>query len=99
MLVFHIVEKKMSNKSEHIHKQTFNEASIELFEVRLRKIKCYNLKTSKESNLAYNEFLDTFTSLYDDCFPRVKIKVKVRNPFRSYITKGIAKHLKSFLKK
>ena len=91
MLAFHIVEKKVCNKSEH-SQANFNEASIELFEVRLQKIKWYNLKTC---NLAYNEFLDTFTSLHDDCFPRVKVKVKVRNPFRPCITKGLAKHLKS----
>ena len=40
------------------------------------------------SNLAYN---DTSISLYDDCFSWVKIKMKARNPFRPWITKGIAK--------
>ena len=50
-----------------------------------------NLKTSNDSNLAYNQFLDTFTSLYNECFPRVKMKVKVQNSFRPWITKGIAK--------
>ena len=38
--------------------------------------------TSKDLNLAHNEFLDTFAFLYDDCFPRVKIKIKARNSFR-----------------
>ena len=46
--------------------------------MRLREIKWDNVKTSSDSNLAYNEFLDTFTSLNDDCFPRVKIKVKAQ---------------------
>ena len=82
----------MCKKSEqHIHKQIFNETSIESFRLRLREIKWDNLKTSHESNLAYNEFLDTFTFLYDECFPRVKIKMKARNSFKSWITKGIAK--------
>ena len=75
MLAFQIDEKKMCSKSEqHIHKRNFNETSIESFGLRLREIKWDNLKTFNDSNLAYNEFLDTFTSLYDDCFPRVKIK-------------------------
>ena len=59
---------------------------LELFRLRLREIKWDNLKTSNVSNLAYNEFLDNFTSLYDDCFSRVKIKVKSRNSFRPWIT-------------
>ena len=36
--------------------------------------------------------MNSFTSLYYDCFPRVKIKVKARNLFRSWITKGTAKY-------
>ena len=67
MLAFRIGEKKMCNKSEqHIHKRIFHETSMESFRLRLREIKWDNLKTSNDSNLAYNEFLDTFTSLYDD---------------------------------
>ena len=42
----------------------------------------------------YNEFLGTFTSLYCDCFPRLKVKVKVRNSFQPWITKGIAESSK-----
>ena len=77
MLTFQIGEKKMCKKSEqHIHKRIFNETSIESFRLRLQEIKWDNLKTSNDSHLAYNEFLDTFTSLYDDCFTRAKIKVK-----------------------
>ena len=54
----------MCNKSkEHIHKRIFNETSIESFRFRLWEIMWGNLKTSNDSNLAYNEFLDTF-SLY-----------------------------------
>ena len=44
--------------------------------------------------VAYNEFFDTFTSLYNGCFPRVKIKVKALISFRPWITKGIAKSSK-----
>ena len=62
--------------------------------MRLREIKWENVKTANDSNLAYNELLDTFTSLYDDCFPRMKIKVKARNSFRSWIAKSIAKSSK-----
>ena len=69
----------MCIKSEqHIHKQIFHETAIESCRLRLWGIKWDNLKTSNDSNVAYNEFLDTFTSLYDNCFLRMKIKVKAR---------------------
>ena len=55
MLAFQTGEEKMCNKSEqHIHKPIFNETSIASFRLRLRKIKWNNLKTSNDSNLAYN---------------------------------------------
>ena len=73
MLTFQVGEEKMYNKSEqHINKRIFNKTSIERFRLRLREIKWNKLKPSNDSNLAYNEFLDTFASLYDDCFPRMK---------------------------
>ena len=82
----------MCNKSEqHIHKQIFNETSIESFRLRLREIKWDNLKTSNDSNLAYNEFLYTFASLYNECFSSLRKKVKAQNSFMPWITKGIAK--------
>ena len=99
MLDFRTGEEKMCNKSEqHIHKPIFNETSIESFRLRLREIKWDDLKTPNNSNLAYNEFLDTFTSLYNDCFPRVKIKMKIRNSFKPWINKGIAKSCKKIQK-
>ena len=92
MLAFRTGEKKMCNKSEqHIHERIFNETLTESFRLRLWEIKWDNLKTSNDSNLAYNKFLDTFTSLYPNCFPRVKMKVKARTSFKPWITKGIAK--------
>ena len=92
MLSFQIGEKKVCNKSEkHIFKRLFNETSTELLRSRLREIKWDNLKTPSNSNLAYNELLDTFTSLYDDCFLKVKIKVKARNPLKLRIAEDTAK--------
>ena len=85
----------MCNKSEqHIHK-----ASIESFRLRLWEIKWDNLNASNDSNLAYTEFLETLTSLYDNCFPRVEIKVKTQNSFKPWITKGIAQKKTKIIRK
>ena len=66
----------MCNKSEqHIHKRMVSETPIESFRLQLREINWNNLKTSNDSNLVCNEFLNTFTFLDDDSFPRIKIKV------------------------
>ena len=78
-----------SKSKQHIHKQIFNETLSESFRLRLREIKWDNLKTSNDSDLAYNKFLNTLTSLYDDCFFMVKIKVKAQNSFRLWIPKAL----------
>ena len=87
-----------SKSAQHIHKRIFNETLIEPFRRRLWEIKWNNLLTSNDANLAYDELLETFTSLYDDCFPRIKIKVKARNPFRSWATKGLLGKNKNYTK-
>lgn len=59
--------------------------------MHLREIKWDNLRKSNDSNLAYNEFLGTFTALHNHYFSGVNIKVKVQNPLRTWITNNIAK--------
>ena len=87
-----------SKSAQHIYKRIFNETLTEPFRQRLWEIKWNNLLTCNDVNLACNELLETFTSLYDDCFPRMKIKVKARNPFRSWATKGLLGKNKNYTK-
>ena len=60
-------------------KQLLNEISIESLRLKLGEIKWDNLKTSNDSNVACNEFFDTFTSLYNECFPSLKTTMKAWN--------------------
>ena len=91
-LIFQRWQKKcVTNQSNIIYKQLLNEISIESLGLRLHEFKWDNLKTSNDSNVACNEFLDTFTSVYYKCFPRMKTKMKARKLCITWITKGIAK--------
>ena len=57
-------------------------------------------------NNAYSKFLEFFLSLYNHCFPKIKVKLKTQRQFNLWITKGIRKSSKetqklyeTFLKK
>ena len=45
-------------------------------------------------NKAYDSFLQSFLSLYDEAFPKVKIKIKSKSFLSPWITKGILKSSK-----
>ena len=46
-------------------------------------------KISDQSMKKYNRFLQIFISLYNECFPKIKIKLKPQKHFRPWITLGI----------
>ena len=57
-------------------------------------------------NNAYSKFLEFFLSLYNECFPKIKVKLKTQGQFNLWIIKGIRKSSKekqklyeNFLKK
>ena len=45
-------------------------------------------------NHSYNRFLQIFLSLYNECFPKIKIKVKPQKHFCPWIALGIRKSSK-----
>ena len=57
-------------------------------------------------NNAYSKFLEFFLSLYNECFPKIKVKLETQGQFNLWIIKGIRKSSKekqklyeNFLKK
>ena len=57
-------------------------------------------------NNAYSKFLEFFLSLYNECFPEIKVKLKTQGQFNLWVIKGIRKSSKekqklyeNFLKK
>ena len=45
----------------------------------------------EDPNKAYKDFLDIFTDIYDNSFPKSEVKVKFKSDESPWITKGIAK--------
>ena len=48
-----------------------------------------DIKIFESVNHSYNRFLQIFLSLYNKCFPKIKIKLKPQKHFRRWITPGI----------
>ena len=53
-----------------------------------------DIKITDSVNHSYNRFLQIFLSLYNECFPKIKIKLKPQKYFRPWITLGIRKSSK-----
>ena len=53
-----------------------------------------DIKITDSVNHSYNRFLQIFLSLYNECFPKIKIKLKPQKHFRPWITVGIRKSSK-----
>ena len=43
---------------------------------------------------SYIKFIETITQVYDDCFPKTKLKIKSNNKANPWIIKGIVKSSK-----
>ena len=52
------------------------------------------LNKCKDPNEAYKHFFETFISVYDNFFPKVKVRIKTKSLRSPWMTKGIAKSSK-----
>ena len=83
-----------SQKVQYVHKRNYDEKAIESFNQRLREIGWAELKKCEGPNEAYKHFFETFISVYDNFFPKVKVRIKTKSLHSPWITKGIAKSSK-----
>ena len=65
--------------------------SIKKIKQKLRDITWDDIKIFDSVNHSYNIFLQIFLSLYNECFPKIKIKLKAPKHFPPYTTVGITK--------
>ena len=91
---------------QYIFKGNISDQSIDNFKQKLCNIDWNNIKILRNVNDAYSKFLEIFLSLYNECFPKIKVKLKPQRQFNPWITKGIRKSSKkkqklyeNFLKK
>ena len=78
---------------QYISKRNILDTSIDKFKQKLRNIDWNNIKISRNVNDAYSKFFKIFLSLYNECFPKIKVKLKPQRQrqFNPWITKSIRK--------
>ena len=69
-----------------IYKRSINNETFEKFNQKLNEIDWNEVKSCEHSSESYEIFITKFLSIYDDFFPKKKIKVKSKD-----ITAGIKK--------
>ena len=65
--------------------------SVEKFKYKLRTVSWDSITNSADANNAYDNFIEIFSSFYDECFPKKKINLKPQKYNNPWITKGIKK--------
>ena len=75
-------------------KRSISDQSIKKFKQTLRGVTWDDIKIFDSVNNSYDRFLQIFLSLYNECFPKIKIKLKPQKHFRPWITLGIRKSSK-----
>ena len=71
-----------SNERIHITKREINNKSIGYFKTLLSVVDWKHVLNKNSPNNTYNEFLRFFLGLYNEAFPKQKIKIK-RKSFNS----------------
>ena len=85
---------ELKPNEQYIYKRYYRNNEIEYFKLRLHEINWDDIKRCQDPNKAYELFFDTFISIYDTCFPKIKVKLKTKNNQSPWITKAIIKSSK-----
>ena len=76
-------------KQRYIFRRNLSNVSAEKFKYKLRAVSWDSVTKFSDTNNAYNNFIEIFSSIYDDCFPKKEIKLKAQKYNNPWITKGI----------
>ena len=80
-----------SNEPIHITKREVNDKCIACFKTLLSIVDWKHVLNENSRNNAYNEFLRIFLDLYNEAFPKQKIKIKRKSFNSRWMTKGLIK--------
>ena len=92
--IFKCVVDSTEAREEFIYKRNYSSNSIETFKQKLREVNWNEVKQSNNANESYAKFSEICTSLYEECFPKFKIRLNQRKNLSPWITKGIRSHPK-----
>ena len=87
--IFKCVVDSTEAREEFIYKRNYSSYSTETCKQKLREVNWDETKKSSNANEFYAKFSKIFTSLYEECFPKFKIKLNQSKNLRPWITKGI----------
>ena len=82
------------HESIHILKREINDKSIAYFKTLVSIVDWKNVLNENSPNNAYNKFLRIFLGLYNEAFPKQKIKIKQKIFNSPWMTKGLVKSSK-----
>ena len=97
-LIFFVADYNIHIKETKEHfkfRRDLSDFSVEKFKYKLHTVSWDSITNSSDTNKAYDNFIETFSSLCDECFPKKKIKLKPQkynNPWKR--TKEIKKSSK-----
>ena len=92
--IFKCVVDSTEAREEFIYKRNYSSNSIETFKQKLREVNWNEVKQSNNANESFAKFSEICTSLYEERFPKFKIKLNEREKLSPWITKGIKKSSK-----
>ena len=81
-------------KTQFLYKCIINKNLIKAFKSRLHKLLWEIIKSIKDLNESYKEFIAILPSVYDEFFPKGRMKVRHNKNSTPWITRGINKSSK-----
>ena len=77
-----------------LFKRFINEKSISKFKILVSKVNWNDVNQINSPNEAYNSFIQKFLIVYEEAFPKVKTKIKIKSLLSPWITRGLLKSSK-----
>ena len=68
-----IIHKK-EIKEYYIFRRDLSDVSVEIFKYKLHSVRWDSITNSCDRDNAYDIFIEIFSSLYEECFPKRKLK-------------------------
>ena len=87
-------QNKNLNKTSWLSFRDKSGNNVAKFKDRLANVHWDVLSECKDTDCAYRCFLDKYTTIYNDCFPLKKVKVKNVTLSKPWITKGLLKSVR-----
>lgn len=89
-MCYNIFERKLAeNKYTNVYKRVITDDATERFNQALHKSDWDEIETCDNPSKCYKLFLKNFLTIYENIFPRKKIKLKIKDIQSPWITSGI----------